>query len=91
MSNVYKEFTNRVFGLDYQLHRAAGNPNLIKAVLAEANANLRLITIMAEDAMEYVADFAVQHGIDKTMQEITHIERLHTHYVKTLSEYQMVA
>lgn len=88
--NAYKEFMNRVFGLDYQLQQAEGNPQRIRSIVDEGNCNIQLITMMAEDAMEYVAGTVIENGIDDTMTQITRIERLHSHYIDTLAEHNVM-
>ena len=87
MSNVYKEFMDMVFGLDYKLFLAKDNDEEIKNIVMSGYSKLQYVTALAEDAMEYLAGFAVEHGVDKTMQELTRIERLHTHYIDTLAEH----
>ena len=90
MSKVVKEFMNRVWGFDYQLQKAAGDEIRIKNLVTEASLSLQAVTMMAEDAMEHAAEQAVIHGMDHAMKELTRIERIHTHYVDTIAEYQQM-
>lgn len=83
-----KEFMQKVWGLDYQLYLARDDQDKIRRIVDEANCNLQLVTMMAEDAMEAVAELSVVNGVETTMQELVRIERIHTHYVDTLAEHK---
>ena len=82
-----KEFMQKVWGLDYQLYMARDDQDKIKCIVDEANCNLQLVTMLAEDAMEAVAAQTVTNGVETSMQELTRIERVHTHYVDTLAQH----
>lgn len=83
-----KEFMQKVWGLDYQLYMARDDQDKVRRIVDEANCNLQLVTMMAEDAMEAVAANAIVNGVDSTMRELVRIERIHTHYVDTLAEHR---